>query len=58
MLIAVVAALAWLLIRRRTGRRASFGGRGSGGFGAFDSGDGFGGFGGADSGAGCISSDW
>jgi len=58
MLIAVVAALAWLLIRRRTGRRASFGGRGSGGFGAFDSGDGFGGFGGADSGVGSISSDW
>jgi len=39
-------------------RRDSWGSRGSGGFGGFDSGDGFGGFGGADSGGGRPSSDW
>jgi uncharacterized protein len=38
--------------------RSSWGGRGSGGFGGFDSGDGFGGFGGGDSGGGGASSDW
>ena len=38
--------------------RDSWGGRGSGGFGGFDSGDGFGGFGGGDSGGGGASSDW
>jgi uncharacterized protein len=38
--------------------RATWGGRGSGGFGGFDSGDGFGGFGGGDSGGGGASSDW
>jgi uncharacterized protein len=39
--------------------RGSWGGRGSGGFGGFDSGDGgFGGFGGGDSGGGGSSSDW
>ncbi|HEV2447306.1 MAG TPA: TPM domain-containing protein [Candidatus Sulfopaludibacter sp.] len=39
-------------------RRDSWGSRGSGGFGGFDSGDGFGGFGGADSGGGRPWSDW
>lgn len=38
--------------------RSSWGGRGSGGFGGYDSGDGFGGFGGGDSGGGGASSDW
>ena len=38
--------------------RDSWGGRGSGGFGGFDSGGGFGGFGGGDSGGGGASSDW
>ena len=52
------AALMWLLLSNRTRGRASYGARGSGGFGAYDSGDGFGGFGGADSGPGCASSDW
>ena len=37
---------------------STWGGRGSGGFGGFDSGDGFGGFGGGDSGGGGASSDW
>ena len=55
---AAAAAIVWLLLRKRRGGRASFGGRGSGGFGAFDSGDGFGGFGGGDSGGGGASSDW
>jgi uncharacterized protein len=50
--------LPWLLLGNRTGARASFGGRGSGGFGGFDSGDGFGGFGGGDCGSGRTSSDW
>jgi len=38
--------------------RSTWGGRGGGGFGGFDSGDGFGGFGGGDSGGGGASSDW
>jgi uncharacterized protein len=38
--------------------RSTWGGRGSGGFGGFDSGDGFGGFGGGDSGGGGASGDW
>ncbi|MBZ5724466.1 MAG: TPM domain-containing protein [Acidobacteriia bacterium] len=38
--------------------RSLGGGRGSGGFGGFDSGGGFGGFGGGDSGGGGASSDW
>ena len=38
--------------------RSTWGGRGSGGFGGYDSGDGFGGFGGGDSGGGGASSDW
>jgi uncharacterized protein len=37
--------------------RSTWGGRGSGGFGGYDSGDGFGGFGGGDSGGGA-SGDW
>jgi hypothetical protein len=57
-LIVGAATLAWLLLGDRTRGRGSYGGRGSGGFGAFDSGDGFGGFGGADSGPGSASSDW
>jgi uncharacterized protein len=57
-LLVVAVALAWLLLGCRTRGRASYGGRGTGGFGAFDSGDGFGGFGGADSGHGSASSDW
>jgi uncharacterized protein len=38
--------------------RSSWGGRGSGGFGGYDSGGGFGGFGGGDFGGGGASSDW
>ena len=38
--------------------RSTWGGRGSGGFGGYDSGDGFGGFGGGDFGGGGASSDW
>jgi uncharacterized protein len=38
--------------------RSNWGGRGSGGFGGFDSGDSFGGFGGGDSGGGGASSNW
>jgi len=49
--------LPWIFLGNRDGR-SSYGARGSGGFGGFDSGDGFGGFGGADSGAGGVSSDW
>lgn len=45
------------LMGRGMGRN-TWGGRGSGGFGGFDSGDGFGGFGGGDSGGGGASSDW
>jgi uncharacterized protein len=41
-----------------TKARATWGGRGSGGFGGPDSGDGFGGFGGGDSGRGRCSGDW
>jgi uncharacterized protein len=50
-------ALPWLILGNMMGR-SSFGGRGSGGFGGFDSGDGFGGFGGGDSGGGGASGDW
>ena len=50
--------LPWLLLGNLMGGRSSSGGRGSGGFGGFDSGDGFGGFGGGDSGGGGASSDW
>jgi uncharacterized protein len=50
--------LPWLLLGNLRGGRSSIGGRGSGGFGGFDSGDGFGGFGGGDSGGGGASSDW
>jgi uncharacterized protein len=46
------------LILGGTMGRATWGSRGSGGFGGFDSGDGFGGFGGGDSGGGGASSDW
>lgn len=53
----ILGMLPWLVAGERGGR-SSFGCRGSGGFGGFDSGDGFGGFGGADSGAGGASSDW
>ena len=38
--------------------RSTWGSRGSGGFGGYDSGDSFGGFGGGDSGGGGASSDW
>lgn len=38
--------------------RSGWGGRGSGGFGGYDSGDSFGGFGGGDFGGGGASSDW
>jgi len=38
--------------------RSTWGGRGSGGFGGYDSGDSFGGFGGGDSGGGGASGDW
>jgi uncharacterized protein len=50
-----------LLLGHLMGRgmgRTTWGGRGSGGFGGFDSGDSFGGFGGGDSGGGGASSDW
>ena len=51
--------LPWLILGNLLGGgRSSYGGRGSGGFGGFDSGDGFGGFGGGDSGGGGASSDW
>jgi uncharacterized protein len=49
--------LPWLILGNMMGR-SSWGGRGSGGFGGFDSGDSFGGFGGGDSGGGGASSDW
>jgi uncharacterized protein len=49
--------LPWLILGNVLGR-SNWGGRGSGGFGGFDSGDGFGGFGGGDSGGGGASSDW
>jgi uncharacterized protein len=38
--------------------RSTWGARGSGGFGGYDSGDGFGGFGGGDSGGGGATRDW
>ena len=53
-----LGVLPWLVAGNLMGGRSSYGCRGSGGFGGFDSGDGFGGFGGADSGAGGASSDW
>jgi uncharacterized protein len=53
-----LGVLPWLLLGNLMGGRSSYGGRGSGGFGGFDSGDGFGGFGGGDSGGGGASSDW
>jgi len=49
--------LPWLILGNIMGR-STWGSRGSGGFGGFDSGDGFGGFGGGDSGGGGASSDW
>jgi uncharacterized protein len=48
--------LPWLVMGSMTGR-STWGGRGSGGFGGYDSGDGFAGFGGGDFGGGG-SSDW
>jgi len=53
-----LGVLPWLLLGNLGGGRSSSGGRGSGGFGGFDSGDGFGGFGGGDSGGGGASSGW
>ena len=53
-----LGVLPWLLLGNLMGGRSSYGGRGSGGFGGYDSGDGFGGFGGGDSGDGGASSDW
>ena len=53
-----LGVLPWLLLGNLMGGRSSYGGRGSGGFGGFDSGDGFGGFGGGDSGGGGASSGW
>jgi uncharacterized protein len=50
--------LPWLLLGNLVGGRSSYGSRGSGGFGGFDSGDGFGAFGGGDCGHGRASSDW
>ncbi len=49
--------LAALILGNMMGR-STWGGRGSGGFGGYDSGDGFGGFGGGDFGGGGASSDW
>jgi uncharacterized protein len=49
--------LPWLILGNMTGGSIG-GGRGSGGFGGFDSGGGFGGFGGGDSGGGGASSNW
>jgi uncharacterized protein len=53
-----LGVLPWLFLGGMMGGRSSYGGRGSGGFGGFDSGDTFGGFGGGDSGGGGASSDW
>ena len=54
-----MGVLPWLLLGNLLGgNRSGYGGRGSGGFGGFDSGGGFGGFGGGDSGGGGASSDW
>lgn len=49
--------LPWLVLGNATGR-STWGSRGSGGFGGYDSGDGFRGFGGGDFGGGGASSDW
>ena len=49
--------LPWMVLGAMTAR-STWGGRGSGGFGGYDSGDGFGGFGGGDFGGGGASSDW
>jgi uncharacterized protein len=49
--------LPWLILGNMMGGSVG-GGRGSGGFGGFDSGGGFGGFGGGDSGGGGASSNW
>ncbi|MGA2270029.1 MAG: TPM domain-containing protein [Bryobacteraceae bacterium] len=49
--------LPWLILGNMMGGSIG-GGRGSGGFGGFDSGGGFGGFGGGDSGGGGASSNW
>jgi len=49
--------LPWLALGTMTGR-STWGSRGSGGFGGYDSGDGFAGFGGGDFGGGGASSDW
>jgi uncharacterized protein len=53
-----LGVLPWLLLGNLVGGRSSYGSRGSGGFGGFDSGDGFGAFGGSDCGHGRASSDW
>ena len=50
--------LPWLILGNMMGGRSSYGSRGGGGFGGYDSGDSFGGFGGGDSGGGGASSDW
>ena len=58
-LVAIAGAVGCLLGSYVAYFVGSWGGRGSGGFGGFDSGDGgFGGFGGGDSGGGGASSDW
>jgi uncharacterized protein len=49
--------LPWLLLGNMMGR-STWGSRGSGGFGGYDSGDSFGGFGGGDFGGGGASGDW
>lgn len=49
--------LPWLVLGARMGR-STWGSRGSGGFGGYDSGDGSAGFGGGDFGGGGASSDW
>jgi uncharacterized protein len=47
-----------MILGSMLGGRSSWGGRGGGGFGGYDSGDSFGGFGGGDSGGGGASSNW
>jgi|SRR5579883_227996 uncharacterized protein len=49
--------LPWLILGSMMGR-STWGSRGSGGFGGYDSGDSFGGFGGGDFGGGGASGDW
>lgn len=49
--------LPWMILGNTMGR-STWGSRGSGGFGGYDSGDGFAGFGGGDFGGGGASSDW